>query len=82
MPVKSQAQRRLMYAAAEGKVPGIKKSVGSEFVNASHGITGLPEHVGGHDTPGAHYMSVAKRPHVHPPVPNMAARAKRMGGNV
>lgn len=45
MPVVSQAQRRLMYAAEEGKVPSIKPSVGKEFVDASHGVTGLPEHV-------------------------------------
>ena len=35
-----------MYAAAEGKSNlGIPKSVGQEFVSASHGIRGLPEHV-------------------------------------
>lgn len=34
-----------MYAAAEGKSNlGIPKSVGQEFVSASHGLKGLPEH--------------------------------------
>ena len=45
MPVKSQAQRRFMYAVEEGKVPGVKKSVGEDFINASHGLKALPEHV-------------------------------------
>ena len=44
MPVKSQAQRRFMYATAEGKTDA-PPSVGKEFVQASHGIKGLPEHV-------------------------------------
>lgn len=44
MPVVSQAQRRFMYATAEGKTDA-PKAVGQEFVQASHGITGLPEHV-------------------------------------
>jgi hypothetical protein len=44
MPVVSQDQRRAMYAAAEGKSNlGIPKSVGREFVQSSHGLTGLPE---------------------------------------
>ena len=42
MPVKSQAQRRLMYAAAAGEVPGISQAIGREFVQQSKGITGLP----------------------------------------
>lgn len=46
MPVHSEAQRRFMYAAAEGKVPGIKPSVGREFVNASKGIANLPKRKG------------------------------------
>ncbi len=45
MPVVSQAQRRFMYAAAEGRVPGVKPRVGAEFVQASKGLTGLPEHI-------------------------------------
>jgi len=44
MPVVSQAQRRWAYATAEGKTDA-PKSVGREFVNASHGLKGLPEHV-------------------------------------
>ncbi len=43
MPVVSQSQRRFMYAAEEGKVPGVKPSVGKDFIDASHGITDLPE---------------------------------------
>ncbi len=47
MPVVSQAQRAAMYAAEEGhSTLGIPKKVGADFVNASHGITGLPERVG------------------------------------
>lgn len=43
MPPKSEAQRRAMYAAAEGKSTlGISKSVGKEFVNADKGGK-LPE---------------------------------------
>lgn len=58
MPPKSEAQRRWAYAAAEGKIPGVKPSVGVEF--EGHGIKGLPERkrqfratrkTGGH-TPG------------------------------
>ena len=41
MPVVSQAQRRWAYATAEGKTDA-PASVGKEFVEASHGITGLP----------------------------------------
>lgn len=44
MPVVSQAQRRWAYATAAGETDA-PKSVGKEFVAASHGITGLPEHV-------------------------------------
>jgi len=44
VPVVSQAQRRWAYATAEGKTDA-PKSVGQEFVSASHGIRGLPEHV-------------------------------------
>lgn len=79
MPVKSQAQRRFMYAAEKGKVPGVAKSVGADFINASHGVKGLPEHVRHSDAPGAHFLSVAKRPHIVKP--NYVARAKRPGGD-
>lgn len=43
MPVKSQAQRRFMFAVEEGKVPGVKPSVGKDFIDASKGLTNLPE---------------------------------------
>lgn len=46
MPVKSEAQRRLMYAAAEGKVAGVSPKVGREFIAASHGMHDLPPRVG------------------------------------
>lgn len=43
MPPVSQAQRRAMYAAAEGKSNlGIPKSVGQEFEADDH-VHGLPE---------------------------------------
>ena len=43
MPPKSEAQRRAMYSAAEGKSTlGIPKSVGKEFVSADPGGK-LPE---------------------------------------
>lgn len=44
MPVVSQAQRRWAYATSEGKTDA-PASVGREFVEASHGITGLPKRV-------------------------------------
>ena len=44
MPVVSQAQRRFMYATEEGKTDA-PKSVGRDFINASHGLKGLPEKV-------------------------------------
>jgi hypothetical protein len=45
MPVRSQAQNRFMHAAAEGKIPGVAKSVGQDFVDASAGmkVGALPE---------------------------------------
>lgn len=46
MPVVSQAQNRAMRAAAEGhSTLGIPKSVGKEFVAATHGkkVSKLPE---------------------------------------
>ena len=45
MPVKSEAQRRFMYATAEGKTDA-PASVGKDFIAASHGQTDLPERVG------------------------------------
>ena len=52
MPVTSQAQRRAMFAAAEGHSNlGIPKSVGQDFTAASKGITGLPERAGKADPP-------------------------------
>ena len=44
MPVVSQQQRRFMYATEEGKTDA-PPSVGRDFINASHGIKGLPEKV-------------------------------------
>lgn len=44
MPVVSQAQRRFMYATEEGKT-NAPPSVGRDFIQASHGLKGLPEHV-------------------------------------
>lgn len=48
MPSKSKAQNRFMHAAAEGKISGVSKKVGKEFVKADHGrkISKLPEHKG------------------------------------
>lgn len=43
MPVKSEAQRRFMYAVSEGKIPGVKPSVGKDFISASKSNTTLPE---------------------------------------
>lgn len=47
MPSESQAQNRLMQAAAEGEVKGVPASVGKEFIKADAGraIKKLPEHV-------------------------------------
>lgn len=49
MPMRSQAQRRLMYAAAshKGGAGGVSQSVAKEFVAADHPGK-LPEHVGLH----------------------------------
>lgn len=47
MPVRSEAQRRFMYATMEGKTDA-PESVGREFVEASHGMRGLPEHLPKH----------------------------------
>jgi hypothetical protein len=45
-PVRSNAQRRFMYATEEGKTDA-PKSVGKEFIDASHGVKNLPEHAHG-----------------------------------
>lgn len=47
MPSVSQAQNRLMHAAAKGEVEGVPAKVGKEFVKADHGrkIHKLPKHV-------------------------------------
>jgi hypothetical protein len=47
MPAVSQAQRRLMFAAAakKGGVGGVPQSVGKEFADADQGGK-LPEHKG------------------------------------
>jgi hypothetical protein len=43
MPAVSVQQLRAMYAAKEGKSNlGIPPSVGADFVQATHGVTGLP----------------------------------------
>lgn len=45
MPIRSQSQRRAMYAAASGKSTlGIPKKVGEEFVKSDEPGK-LPEHV-------------------------------------
>jgi hypothetical protein len=44
MPVKSDAQRRFMYATAAGKTDA-PPAVGREFLAASHGLKGLPKRV-------------------------------------
>lgn len=66
MPSKSQAQNRLMHAAAEGKVKDVPPSVGKEFVKADEGrkIGKLPEH------------KAEKRPGAYPPKSN----ARHSGG--
>lgn len=47
MPSVSQAQNRFMHADAEGKVEGVKPSVGKDFVKADEGrkVGKLPQHV-------------------------------------
>lgn len=54
MPPVSQQQRRAMYAAKAGKSKlGIPQKVGAEFVEAGHGVRGLPGKIGerSHDRP-------------------------------
>jgi len=48
MPAKSQAQARAMFAASEGhSTLGIPKSVGKDYVSATHGhkVSALPAYV-------------------------------------
>ena len=45
MPPKSQAQRRFMYAVAEGKVSGVAPKVGKDFEASDH-QKGLPARIG------------------------------------
>jgi hypothetical protein len=46
MPVKSKAQERAMYAAAEGKSTlGIPKKVAKEYISAGREKKNLPERV-------------------------------------
>lgn len=60
MPVKSEAQRRFFYAVEEGKVKDVPKSVGREFIDASHGLTHLPEYA--HEkAPPKHHRKVKRR---------------------
>jgi hypothetical protein len=42
---KSQAQARLMFAAAKGKVPGVSREVAKEYVRGGHGtrVSVLPK---------------------------------------
>lgn len=42
-----------MYATKEGKTD-VDPKVGADFVNASHGLKGLPEHVGSKKHPSQH----------------------------
>ena len=37
MPSVSRKQNRFMHAAAEGKIKGVPKKVGKDFVKADHG---------------------------------------------
>jgi len=45
MPFKSEQQRRLFYAAAAGKVKGIKPKVAKKFIKDSGKQTDLPRYV-------------------------------------
>lgn len=62
MPVVSQAQRRWAYATAEGKTK-TDPQVGQDFVDKSHGITGLPDRVS----------------HTHSELSNLASRHSTHG---
>lgn len=66
MPVVSQAQRRFMYATEQGKT-NAPPSVGKDFIDSSHGLKGLPEHVGGKKHPSQHGTTpgVGKRFNTH-----------------
>lgn len=45
MPFKSDAQRRLMYAAAQGKTNKVPKAVAKKFINESPSGANLPPKV-------------------------------------
>jgi len=45
VPVRSEQQRRFMYATAAGKTDA-PASVGRKFIAESHGMTDLPKRVG------------------------------------
>lgn len=53
MPAKSQAQNRLMQAAAHNpevaKKTGVPQSVAKEFTSSTKSTKGLPEHKGSKD---------------------------------
>lgn len=52
MPIKSEAQRRAMFAAAAGKSTlGIPKKVGEEFVAAGPAKANLPARIGNKSYP-------------------------------
>jgi len=73
MPIKSQAQRGAMYAAAQGKSTlGIPKSVGAEFV-ASDKPGKLPAYKKGPAAKGS-------GPSGSPRFPPLAGMAKKGGG--
>ena len=47
MPLKSQAQKRFMYAVASGSIkkPGLSKKEAKEFIGATKDVSSLPEKV-------------------------------------
>lgn len=51
-----------MYAAEEGKVPGVSPKVGADFINASHGVRGLPNRIHGGLKKIGHVATQAPRP--------------------
>lgn len=57
MPVSSDAQRRFMFAVKAGDVPSVKPTVGTDFLNASRGITGLPKRLA---APARKFLGVRK----------------------
>ena len=72
MPIKSQAQRGAMYAAAQGKSTlGIPKKVGAEFVASDK-----PGKLPAYKKPAGS----AKGPSGNPRFPPLAGMAKKGGG--